>query len=50
MNNARIKYLESLLPMSEDKLEKKYWKGFEKYATYTGGGNLPMARIKKLGH
>jgi len=46
MNKARIEYLESLLPMSEDKLEEKYLKGFEKYATYTGGGTYQWQGLR----
>ena len=38
MNHTRIEYLESLLPTEEDKLDKKYWTKFEKYATYKGNG------------
>ena len=46
MENTRIKYLESLLPMSEDKLEKKHLKHFEKYATYMGGGTYQWQGIR----
>ena len=46
MDNTRVKYLENLLPMSEDKLEEKYWKGFEKYATYTGNGTYQWQGIR----
>lgn len=30
------RYLESLLPMSEDKLREKYWREFDKRARYVG--------------
>ena len=46
MNNTRIKYLESLLPMSEDKLKEKYLNNFKKYATYTGGGTYQWQGIR----
>jgi len=32
--------------MSEDKLEEKYLKGFEKYATYTGGGTYQWQGLR----
>ncbi len=38
MNEKRISYLESKLPVPEQELVDKYWSGFEKYATYMGGG------------
>lgn len=34
----RVKYLESLLPLSEDVLSERYWSNFEKYASYLGNG------------
>jgi hypothetical protein len=37
-NQRRIEYLESLLPVNEEKLEKKYWSLFERQAMYLGNG------------
>ena len=44
--NERIKYLESLLPESEEVLQEKYFHKFEKYATYTGNGTYQWMGIR----
>lgn len=46
MNNARIEYLENLLPINEDVLEERHFKQFEKYATYTGNGTYYWLGIR----
>jgi hypothetical protein len=46
MDNTRVEYLESLLPMAEKELEIKYFEGFEKYATYTGNGTYQWQGIR----